>query len=115
MPQHALPSIGSNDPERDIGSRGYVVKMRRIHSPRVKGGDLVAVIVSCNEGLRCVGMVDDFNPVGRDAVSEHPLDVVVRVRTHCRKWHANIAEKAHVVGNIAGTAAKLAAQLWHEK
>ena len=85
--QHRLAAIGRDDRQRQVAARRDVDLVRRLHRPRVEGGDLVVVEVGHDEGLGGEGVVDRAHRFGRHAPRLQPLDVAEPVAADRRHHH----------------------------
>ena len=115
MTKHPVPSIRSNDGQRDPLGLHHTVLVRKAHGAGVERGNLITVKIRSDEALRRVapGNVSNMRPGQPQAIQ--PVEVGASIVADGGHDQRGIFQQTKVVGDISSTSAELAAQFWHQK
>ena len=113
--QHGVAAIGRNNAKFGVCVRHNLRHMRLHHRARVEGGDLVVVMVRHDHRLRGVGVTHHTHKFGAHAQILDALGIVRPVAANGGHDQGCAAQLFECIGDIARTAAKLAAQCRDEE
>ena len=113
---HRVAAIGGDDRVGDVApAGGQHHAVGQLHRTGVKGGDLVVVLVGDDHALRRVSVRRAQHQRGVQAPALQPRQVVTAVVAQ-RGHHQRLAtQQLQRVGDVAGTAAELAAHRRHQE